>query len=62
MLVAIYARVPTRDKGQSIDNQLPDLLRFDETRSWTIYNEYSDEESAGTSNRASFEQLFTDAH
>lgn len=28
MNVALYARVSTRDKGQSTDNQLPDLRRY----------------------------------
>jgi DNA invertase Pin-like site-specific DNA recombinase len=28
MRVAIYARVSTKDKGQSTDNQLPDLRRY----------------------------------
>ena len=28
MKVAIYARASTKDKGQSTDNQLPDLRRY----------------------------------
>jgi hypothetical protein len=43
--VAIYARVSTKDKGQSIDNQLPDLRRYAEAHGWDIYKEYAEEES-----------------
>ena len=39
MRVAIYARVSTRDKGQTTDNQLPDLRRYAEVHGWTIYNQ-----------------------
>jgi DNA invertase Pin-like site-specific DNA recombinase len=28
MIIAIYARVSTKDKGQSTDNHLPDLRRY----------------------------------
>jgi DNA invertase Pin-like site-specific DNA recombinase len=62
MRVAIYARVSTRDKGQSTDNQLPDLRRYAEVQGWTIYKEYAEEESGGTANRSKFLQLFADAH
>ena len=53
MRVAIYARVSTRDKGQSTDNQLPDLRRYAEAHGWSIYKEYAEEESGGTANRTS---------
>ena len=33
MKVALYARVSTKDKGQSTDNQLPDLRRYAEAHS-----------------------------
>jgi DNA invertase Pin-like site-specific DNA recombinase len=62
MQVAIYARVSTRDKGQTTDNQLPDLRRYTEAHGWTIYKEYAEEESGGTANRTQFQQLFADAH
>ncbi|MBJ6109421.1 recombinase family protein [Hymenobacter sp. BT523] len=62
MRVAIYARVSTRDKGQSTDNQLPDLRRYAEVQGWSIYKEYAEEESGGTANRSKFQQLFADAH
>ncbi|WP_310391578.1 recombinase family protein [Hymenobacter sp.] len=62
MKVAIYARVSTKDKGQSTDNQLPDLRRFAEAHGYTIYREYAEEESGGTAHREQFQQLFRDAH
>ena len=62
MQIAIYARVSTRDKGQTTDNQLPDLRRYAETHGWTIYQEYSEEESGGSAKRTQFQQLFADAH
>jgi DNA invertase Pin-like site-specific DNA recombinase len=60
--VAIYARVSTKDKGQSTDNQLPDLRRYAEVLGYTLYKEYAEEESGGTANRSQFKQLFADAH
>jgi DNA invertase Pin-like site-specific DNA recombinase len=60
--VAIYARVSTKDKGQSTDNQLPDLRRYAQVHGWDIYKEYAEEESGGTANRTQFKQLFADAH
>jgi DNA invertase Pin-like site-specific DNA recombinase len=60
--VAIYARVSTKDKGQSTDNQLPDLRRYAQVHDWDIYNEYVEEESGSTANRTEFKQLFADAH
>ena len=63
MKVAIYARVSTRDKGQTTDNQLPDLRNYAQVHGWTIYKEHSEEESGGgTAERTQFQQLFADAH
>jgi DNA invertase Pin-like site-specific DNA recombinase len=62
MKVAIYARVSTKDKGQSTDNQLPDLRRYAQAHGWDIYKEYAEEESGSTANRIEFKKLFTDAH
>jgi DNA invertase Pin-like site-specific DNA recombinase len=62
MRVAIYARVSTQDKGQSVDNQLPDLRAYAQVCGYTIYKEYTEEESGGTANREKFKQLFADAH
>lgn len=62
MKVAIYARVSTKDKGQSVENQVPDLRGYAAARGWAIYKEYVEEESGGTGNRAQFKALFADAH
>lgn len=62
MKVAIYARVSTKDEGQSTENQLPALRRFALVNGWDIYKEYVEEESGGTGNRAQFKALFADAH
>jgi DNA invertase Pin-like site-specific DNA recombinase len=62
MRVAIYARVSTKDKGQSTDNQLPDLRRYAEVLGYTLYKEYAEEESGSTANRTQFQKLFADAH
>ena len=62
MRVAIYARVSTKDKGQSTDNQLPDLRAYAVAHGYTVYKEYTEEESGSTANREQFKQLFADAH
>lgn len=62
MKVAIYARVSTKDKGQSTDNQLPDLRHYAQVHGWDIYKEYAEEESGGTAHRTEFKKLFADAH
>ncbi|WP_317173536.1 recombinase family protein [Hymenobacter montanus] len=62
MTCAIYARVSTRDKGQTNDNQLLELRAFAERLGYTIYQEYCDQESGGTAERPQFQQLFVDAH
>lgn len=60
--VALYARVSTKDKGQSVENQLPELRRFAETHQWTIYKEYVEEESGATGQRSQFKAIFADAY
>jgi len=42
MTAAIYARVSTRDKGQTNDNQLLELPAFTERLGYFIYKEYCD--------------------
>jgi DNA invertase Pin-like site-specific DNA recombinase len=59
---AIYARVSTRDKGQTNDNQLLELRAFAERLGYAVYREYCDQESGGTAERLAFQQLFLDAH
>ena len=39
---AIYARISTRDKGQTNDNQHLKLRAFAELLGYTIYKEYCD--------------------
>ncbi|MDO7875553.1 recombinase family protein [Hymenobacter sp. ASUV-10] len=62
MTAALYARVSTRDKGQTNDNQLHELRAFAERLGYTVYQEYCDQESGGTAERPAFQQLFLDAH
>src|SRR5215467_12212992 len=45
-LVALYARVSTKDKGQETENQLRQLRDFAIHSGWTIVAEYIDHESA----------------
>ncbi|MGI4736270.1 MAG: recombinase family protein [Janthinobacterium lividum] len=60
--VALYARVSTKDKGQSTENQLPELRRFAQAHDYTVYKEYVEQESGGTGKRSEFQALFADAH
>lgn len=62
MTAAIYARVSTKDKGQTNENQLRELRGFVERLGYTTYKEYRDQESGGSAERPQFQQLFTDAH
>ena len=62
MTAAIYARVSTRDKGQTNDNQLLELRAFAERLGYPIYREYRDQQSGGTAERPQFQQLLADAH
>lgn len=61
-IVALYARVSTKDKGQSTENQLPELRRYAEAYGYIIYKEYVEHESGGTGKRTEFQALFADAH
>ena len=62
MRAAIYARVSTRDKGQTNENQLLELRAFSERLGYSVYREYCDQESGGTAVRPQFQQLLLDAH
>lgn len=62
MTVAIYARVSTKDKGQTNENQLRELRAFTERLGYAIYQEYGDQGSGGSAERPQFQQLFLDAH
>lgn len=59
---AIYARVSTKDKGQTNENQLRELRAFAERLGYSVYKEYCDQESGGSAERPAFQQLFLDAH
>lgn len=61
MKVAIYARVSTTNKGQSIDNQLEILREYCQRMGHQVYREYMDEVSGGTAERPQFKKLFEDA-
>jgi DNA invertase Pin-like site-specific DNA recombinase len=45
-IVALYARVATKDKGQSAENQLPELRRFAQAHGYTVCKEYVEHELA----------------
>lgn len=60
-LVAIYARVSTRDK-QEAANQLRELRSFCQKQSWRVAHEYVDRESGAKAERAEFRNLFADAN
>jgi DNA invertase Pin-like site-specific DNA recombinase len=62
MITAIYARISTKDKGQTNENQLRELRAFAERLGYTVYKEYCDQESGGSAERFQFQQLFVDAY
>ncbi|MFD1874406.1 recombinase family protein [Hymenobacter bucti] len=62
MIAAIYARISTKDKGQTNENQIRELRAFAERLGYTVYKEYCDQESGGSAERPQFQQLFGDAH
>ena len=61
MKVAIYARVSTKTKGQDVENQLMILREFCVKMGYEVFQEYTDQESGGKSDRPAFLQLFSDA-
>src|SRR5205823_6378639 len=61
MQVALYARVSTRDKDQTLEDQLMLLRREAEQAGDTIVKEYVDEESGGKASRKQFQQMRRDA-
>jgi DNA invertase Pin-like site-specific DNA recombinase len=58
MRTAIYARVSTKDKGQSVESQLIQLREFCQRSGWTIEHEYVDTMSGKTANRPAFKAMF----
>ena len=61
IIVAIYSRCSTKGKGQDTENQAIILREYCQKMGYTIYREYKDYESGGTSNRTQFKQLYEDA-
>ena len=49
--VAIYARVSTADKNQTVENQLRDLLAVAERQGWTVTATFNDEGISGVKGR-----------
>jgi DNA invertase Pin-like site-specific DNA recombinase len=62
MTAALYARVSTRDKGQTNDNQLLELRAFADRLGFAVHWEYCDQDSGGTADRPAFQGLLLDAH
>jgi len=63
MRVAVYARVSTKDKGQSVENQAHQLREFCQRSGWSIAHEYIDTKSGkAASNRPQFTAMFEAAH
>src|SRR5215469_658661 len=60
-LVALYARVSTKDGRQDTENQLIALREYCAKQGWAIAEEYVDHETGGTSKRPHFQRLFADA-
>lgn len=61
-VVALYARVSTKDKDQDPQNQLLQLQAFCDSKKWKVAQIYQDHESAGgTKVREAYTRLFADA-
>jgi len=60
-VVALYARVSTKDGRQDTENQLIALREYCAKQGWMIAAEYVDQETGGTSKRPHFQRMFADA-
>jgi len=60
-VVALYARVSTKDGRQDTENQLIALREYCAKQGWEIAEEYVDQETGGTSKRPHFQRMFADA-
>jgi DNA invertase Pin-like site-specific DNA recombinase len=58
--VAIYARVSTRDKQETL-NQLAQLREFCKRQGWLVVTEYIDHETGSVSTRAEFQKMLLHA-
>lgn len=56
--VALYARVSTDDKGQSIENQIDAMRIYCQNIDWD-FEEFSDEESGRTMDRPGFNEMIS---
>jgi DNA invertase Pin-like site-specific DNA recombinase len=57
--IAVYARVSTGK--QDNENQLAQLHEFAAKQGWEVFDNYVDQESGSTSDRAEFQRMFADA-
>ncbi len=60
-LVALYARVSMRDKGQDTENQLLQLRKFCKAQGWIIVREYIDQITGQHADRPQFREMFAAA-
>src|SRR6516225_3082814 len=60
-IVALYARVSTKDGRQDTENQLIALREYCAKQGWVIVEEFVDHETGGTSKRPHFQRMFADA-
>ncbi len=60
MKVAIYARVSTRDKQETL-NQLAQLRKFCHQQGWLVVTEYIDHETGSVPARANFQKMLLEA-
>jgi len=57
IMVALYARVSTRDKGQDPEMQLREMRQYCERRGWKIYHEFVDVMSGAIEERPQLQIL-----
>ena len=61
MRVALYARVSTSDRGQTVETQLVALREYAVRRGWTVTKEYCDIISGSKESRPALNELMNDA-
>ena len=54
MRAALYARVSTKDKGQTNENPLRERRAFAERLGYAVHREWCDQESAESADRPAF--------
>jgi len=60
-IVALYARVSTKDKDQNPETQLRQLRKYCKDKGWPVQGEFVDFESGRNSNRTGFTKLKEEA-